>query len=573
MKLLRLLTTLSGASLALGLFLAVRLPAQTPADVSPVNAEQTESTDAAPPAPEVEGEEGLRELGAEPAVEASAPVEVQPASETSASERSRRHHEERVGIGSDVLHAEGESAGTVVAILANAVVDGEVKNEAVAILGDLTINGHVEGEAVNVLGQLTINGVVEGEVVAVLTSVRLGPNAHIKGDFVSVGGRIDTAPGARIDGDIQEIPFLGDTQVNFDWLKAWVKHCLMWGRPLWFGENLGWVWMLVGAALMFYLFVSLVMPGPVLKCARTMEAHPGFSVLSAALSILLVPLAMIVLAVTGVGPLIVMFLMFCVGLFGKVVFFAWLGRRFTRNPENLAAPVAVLIGGLVTIVIYLIPVAGFIFQKLTGFIGTGIVLYSIVRAMQADRAKSDRHQAVNMAATSAPTGVEPPAVPNVESAAGAAGPGVAESAAPRPPFVPLSSVKQLSLLPRAGFWTRLGATLIDVLLVAIVLNVVETDSFEPIEYFPALVGLYHIIMWATKGTTIGGIILGLKVVRLDDRPMDWSVAIVRALGGYISLAILGLGYVWVAFDQEQQSWHDKIAGTTIVRVPKGVSLI
>ena len=54
---------------------------------------------------------------------------------------------------------------------------------------------------------------------------------------------------------------------------------------------------------------------------------------------------------------------------------------------------------------------------------------------------------------------------------------------------------------------------------------------------------------------------------------DWSVAVVRALGGFLSLAVAGLGFIWVAFDDEKQSWHDKIAGTTIVRVPKGTALL
>ena len=72
---------------------------------------------------------------------------------------------------------------------------------------------------------------------------------------------------------------------------------------------------------------------------------------------------------------------------------------------------------------------------------------------------------------------------------------------------------------------------------------------------------------------IGGIICGLKVVRLDDRPIDWGVAAVRALGGFLSLAVAGLGFVWVSFDDERQSWHDKIAGTTIVKVPKGTPLM
>ena len=43
--------------------------------------------------------------------------------------------------------------------------------------------------------------------------------------------------------------------------------------------------------------------------------------------------------------------------------------------------------------------------------------------------------------------------------------------------------------------------------------------------------------------------------------------------GFLSLFVAGLGFIWVAFDDEKQSWHDKIAGTTIVRVPKGTPLL
>ena len=77
----------------------------------------------------------------------------------------------------------------------------------------------------------------------------------------------------------------------------------------------------------------------------------------------------------------------------------------------------------------------------------------------------------------------------------------------------------------------------------------------------------------TKGTTIGGVICGLKVVRLDDQPLDWTIAVVRALTAFLSFAVGGLGFIWVAFDDEKQSWHDKVAGTTIVRVPKGTPLL
>jgi uncharacterized RDD family membrane protein YckC len=48
---------------------------------------------------------------------------------------------------------------------------------------------------------------------------------------------------------------------------------------------------------------------------------------------------------------------------------------------------------------------------------------------------------------------------------------------------------------------------------------------------------------------------------------------VRALSCFLSLIVVGLGFLWVAFDDEKQSWHDKIAGTVVVQVPKSVALI
>jgi len=66
-------------------------------------------------------------------------------------------------------------------------------------------------------------------------------------------------------------------------------------------------------------------------------------------------------------------------------------------------------------------------------------------------------------------------------------------------------------------------------------------------------------------------ICGLRVVRLDDRPIEWETAIVRALACFLS-TVLFLGFFWIAFDAEKQAWHDKIAGTVVVRT-KGIALV
>ena len=84
---------------------------------------------------------------------------------------------------------------------------------------------------------------------------------------------------------------------------------------------------------------------------------------------------------------------------------------------------------------------------------------------------------------------------------------------------------------------------------------------------------YGAVMWKLKATTVGGIVCGVRIVRLNGQPIDWPTAIVRALGCFLSLAVAGLGFIWIAVDEERQAWHDKIAGTLVVRVPRGQSLL
>jgi len=131
------------------------------------------------------------------------------------------------------------------------------------------------------------------------------------------------------------------------------------------------------------------------------------------------------------------------------------------------------------------------------------------------------------------------------------------------------SPASIASLPRAGFGIRMGALLLDIVLVGIVLHQIHESTLLEL----IVLATYGAVMWKLKGSTIGGIICGLQVVRLDGRPIDWPTAIVRALSCFLSLAVVGLGFLWIAIDSERQSWHDKIAGTAVVRAPKGASLL
>ena len=137
------------------------------------------------------------------------------------------------------------------------------------------------------------------------------------------------------------------------------------------------------------------------------------------------------------------------------------------------------------------------------------------------------------------------------------------------PDATAQATASVASLPRAGFGIRMAALLLDILLVGIILhNVHESTRLELL-----VLASYGAVMWKLKGSTIGGIICGLRVMRLDGRPIDWSTAIVRALSCFLSLAVVGLGFIWIAIDSDRQGWHDKIAGTIVVRAPKGASLL
>ena len=135
------------------------------------------------------------------------------------------------------------------------------------------------------------------------------------------------------------------------------------------------------------------------------------------------------------------------------------------------------------------------------------------------------------------------------------------------------------MLPRAGFFLRLAALAIDGVLIGMIVGFTSglLPRFLQFNHGPGGVvlalAIYGAVMWKHKGTTIGGIVCGLRVVRLDQREIDWATAVVRALGCFLSMFPAGFGFIWVAFDGEKQSWHDKIAGTTVVVVPKGQSLL
>jgi uncharacterized RDD family membrane protein YckC len=85
-----------------------------------------------------------------------------------------------------------------------------------------------------------------------------------------------------------------------------------------------------------------------------------------------------------------------------------------------------------------------------------------------------------------------------------------------------------------------------------------------------LVGyLYFILFFRLGGRTPGKRLLGLKVVDLRGSPsLTWYQAFERTHGYAASLLVGGIGFLQVLWDKGGLTMHDKLAGTTVVRLPK-----
>jgi uncharacterized RDD family membrane protein YckC len=59
--------------------------------------------------------------------------------------------------------------------------------------------------------------------------------------------------------------------------------------------------------------------------------------------------------------------------------------------------------------------------------------------------------------------------------------------------------------------------------------------------------------------------LHIKVVKTDGSLLDYQGAFIRLIGYLVSSYCFGIGLIWAAFDAQKQGWHDKIAGTYVVK--------
>jgi uncharacterized RDD family membrane protein YckC len=135
----------------------------------------------------------------------------------------------------------------------------------------------------------------------------------------------------------------------------------------------------------------------------------------------------------------------------------------------------------------------------------------------------------------------------------------------------------------AGFWVRLGASLIDTVLIMaitipLVVSIYGWDYFDPELNSGMFAGPADFLItwvlpfvaviwfWRAKQATPGKLALRLRIV---DAASGQTLSTGQSVGRYFAYLVstlpLFLGFVWVAFDRRKQGWHDKLAGSVVVR--------
>lgn len=132
----------------------------------------------------------------------------------------------------------------------------------------------------------------------------------------------------------------------------------------------------------------------------------------------------------------------------------------------------------------------------------------------------------------------------------------------------------------AGFWVRFGATLIDVVVLLIVCTIPTAiiygekywlgssyiKGFWDIVINYVLPFIATIFFWQKYLGTPGKMATNLQVLDAETgEKLSVQKSIIRYFAYLVSLLPFCLGFIWVGIDKKKQGFHDKIAGSVVIR--------
>lgn len=147
--------------------------------------------------------------------------------------------------------------------------------------------------------------------------------------------------------------------------------------------------------------------------------------------------------------------------------------------------------------------------------------------------------------------------------------------------------------PYAGFWIRAAARLIDLILILAAFNLfyaadrygadagwwtpgglleeaILGDRFSAGNvargvFFLGFPVFYYVYLTGAFGQTFGKMAMRIKVLNEDGSPVTYRKAFYRWLGYFLCDLTLNVGYLWAAFDEKKQGFHDRLCKTIVVK--------
>ena len=287
-------------------------------------------------------------------------------------------------------------AGGTFTLFSDETLDGNllIFGGAVAI----ETNSLVTGDVLLMGGAISVDGRVEGDIVGFGGVVRLGETAEVEGDLTAIGAAVHRDPGAVVEGQVikgDEVPFSLPVPLpivpsvpdvpNVPNVPTFPDFSNFAGLD--FGINPLWtaLWFLFKTFLWAALAVLVVMflPKPIKRTSDAIVAQPVLSGGVGLLTVIVVPVLLVILAITillipisFVGALALVLSWF----FGRIAVGYEVGRRLSKmfNKDWAPAFSAGLGMFLLALVVdatgEIIPCIGWIFPVLVAVIGIGGLL-------------------------------------------------------------------------------------------------------------------------------------------------------------------------------------------------------
>jgi len=120
---------------------------------------------------------------------------------------------------------------------------------------------------------------------------------------------------------------------------------------------------------------------------------------------------------------------------------------------------------------------------------------------------------------------------------------------------------------KAGVGQRFIALVIDSILLGIVTGIIVAlvGNIGSIGGFLIGVAYQWYFLTQNKGQTPGKVLIGIRVVKTNGNPLTASDVAIRYIGYYINTFFIFIGWLWAIWDDNHQGWHDKLAGTYVVK--------